>query len=183
MRPWTSKSLGLGLFGVLLIVSGTILYSSSSAIFHYILQKVGINGSLLVEPSILIYIHVSHLICIIVKTVTQFRSFFAIKYIDLNRLNKWSASWCFYDYHTLQQRDYTFLRRYCRDSLENCLFSSETNVKYSRNALFFLRENWSDSLAILGYLAIRLTDAILFLYRLYAWLSAQRLSVCRKLSS
>ncbi|XP_060821734.1 protein croquemort-like [Bombus pascuorum] len=39
MRPWTNKSLGLGLFGVLLIVSGTILYFSSSTIFHYVLQK------------------------------------------------------------------------------------------------------------------------------------------------
>lgn len=183
MRPWTSKSLGLGLFGVLLIVSGTVLYFSSSTIFHYILQKVGINGTLLVEPSILIYIHVSHLICIIVQSMTQFRPFSAIKCIDLNRLKKWSASWCFYDYHTLQQRDYTFLRCSWRDNLEHDLFLPETNVKYSRDALFFLCENWSDSLAILGYLAIRLTDTILFLYRLYAWLPTQRLSVCRNLSS
>ncbi|XP_043512147.1 protein croquemort-like [Frieseomelitta varia] len=39
MRPWTSKSLGLGFLGVLLIVSGTTLYLSWPAIFHYILQK------------------------------------------------------------------------------------------------------------------------------------------------
>nr|XP_034187328.1 protein croquemort-like isoform X1 [Osmia lignaria] len=39
MRPWTNKSLGLGLFGFLLIVSGTTLYFSWPAIFHHILQK------------------------------------------------------------------------------------------------------------------------------------------------
>ena len=68
----------------------------------------------------------------------------------------------------LKQRDYTFLRCYCRDSLEHDLFSPEINEKYSRDALFFLCENWSDSPVILGYFANRLTDAILFLYRLYA---------------
>ncbi|CAL7934631.1 unnamed protein product [Xylocopa violacea] len=39
MRPWTNKSLGLGLLSLLLIVSGTAIYFSSSAIFHHVLQK------------------------------------------------------------------------------------------------------------------------------------------------
>ncbi|XP_017878842.1 protein croquemort-like [Ceratina calcarata] len=39
MRPWANKSFGLGLFGLLLIVSGTALYFSGPAIFHHIIQK------------------------------------------------------------------------------------------------------------------------------------------------
>lgn len=40
MRPWSNKSLGLGFLGLLLVVSGAVFYFTSSAIFHYILQKV-----------------------------------------------------------------------------------------------------------------------------------------------
>ncbi|XP_031829308.1 protein croquemort [Nomia melanderi] len=39
MRPWTNKSAGLGLLGLLLIIFGTCLYFFSPSIFHQILQK------------------------------------------------------------------------------------------------------------------------------------------------
>ncbi|XP_078036848.1 protein peste [Augochlora pura] len=39
MRPWTNKSVGLGLLGLLLIVTGTCLYFSWPAILHHVLQK------------------------------------------------------------------------------------------------------------------------------------------------
>lgn len=39
MRPWTNKSVGLGLLGLLLIVTGTCLYFFWPAILHHVLQK------------------------------------------------------------------------------------------------------------------------------------------------
>lgn len=39
MRPWTNKSVGLGLLGLLLIVTSTCLYFFLPVIFHHILQK------------------------------------------------------------------------------------------------------------------------------------------------
>ncbi|XP_076655822.1 protein croquemort [Halictus rubicundus] len=38
MRPWTNKSVGLGLLGLLLIITGTCLYFFWPVIFHHILQ-------------------------------------------------------------------------------------------------------------------------------------------------
>ncbi|XP_076297743.1 protein croquemort [Lasioglossum baleicum] len=39
MRPWTNKSVGLGLLGLLLIVASSCLYFLWPVIFHHILQK------------------------------------------------------------------------------------------------------------------------------------------------
>lgn len=40
MRPWTNKSVGLGLLGLVLIIAGTSMYFFRPIIFHRVLQKI-----------------------------------------------------------------------------------------------------------------------------------------------